>query len=231
MNWFQRYGIPGAYFECMTIVLFVIFYPCMIELDDNTLKIIAGVFTASFLPVGYLLTMFSQCLFWLETWIGANSKILPCLIYKGMHVKSAEEAKVKLKYPHKDMFAKYELEIASLSALNVAIKHNGCVDLDAQKFVQEWAVKRMDVVVMNQTMIWATLLSMIIIFLLQPLLFNWSLQPESSIFKWLVPVTAFLILLILFIITKICRKQIEILVAGIFEHDSKKHSTIIKRNE
>jgi hypothetical protein len=88
MDWFKRYGIPGAYTIGLTLVWLMIWYPCKINLkDEETLKIVAGIFAGGFLPLGYLLCMVSQgwYFFWctLPCKFGLHSRAL--LIYKENH--------------------------------------------------------------------------------------------------------------------------------------------------
>lgn len=61
MDWFKRYGIPGAYSVGLTILWLIILYPCRIDLsEENTLKIMGGIFAGGFLPFGYLMCMVGE---------------------------------------------------------------------------------------------------------------------------------------------------------------------------
>lgn len=61
MDWFKRYGIPGAYSMGLTLVWLIILYPYRINLsEENTLKIAGGIFAGGFLPFGYLMCMVGQ---------------------------------------------------------------------------------------------------------------------------------------------------------------------------
>ncbi len=58
MDWFKRYGIPGACSMGLTFVWLLVLYPCRIDLqDEKTLKIMGGIFAGGFLPFGYLICM------------------------------------------------------------------------------------------------------------------------------------------------------------------------------
>jgi len=61
VDWFKRYGIPGAYSVGLTILWLIILYPCRIDLsEENTLKIMAGIFAGGFIPIGYLMCMVGE---------------------------------------------------------------------------------------------------------------------------------------------------------------------------
>ena len=179
--------------------------------------------------------MLSQFIFWIETYLGAIGTwdsvraVMSFLFYKGIHARSAERANVALKYPYRSGFARHEVDIASLVVINTAIQHEQCIKIDSHQLVHKWIVKRVDVIVMNHTMILATILSCIITFLLPSSLFNWSLQPNANGFYRLVLAITSSIIIILGILIRIYRRQIETVVAGMFEYDSEKYSSIIKR--
>ena len=61
LNWFQRYGIPGIFFCCLSLAWFYAATSPEIEAEKlNT--IIAGI-ALIFLPTGYVLTIFQQLLY------------------------------------------------------------------------------------------------------------------------------------------------------------------------
>lgn len=60
MDWFKRYGIPGAYFYGLTLAWLYVLYPCVIS--DNT-NVFFALATITFLPIGYLITNFQYSLY------------------------------------------------------------------------------------------------------------------------------------------------------------------------
>lgn len=224
MNWFQRYGIPGAYFEGMAILLLIIYYPSLC--NENDLKLIGGVFTASFLPIGYILTMFSQCMYWLRT----------LLFDKGPHIRSSNKAQVSLKG------ATSEIKAAAYSTLNVFVPRLNKYDKDRierHRFVQEWITKRVDVIVMNETMICGTIFLLLLIpflyfikllYLLPHLIFK---PAHLLIFLYLlIYCSVSIIIVVIFLINIIINRiQIETLISGTLEEEGKQSNYTKNDNE
>ena len=58
MDWFKRYGIPGAYFLAILLAWLYAMYTCWPF--DLGLEDLAKVMAFMFLPVGYLLSILGQ---------------------------------------------------------------------------------------------------------------------------------------------------------------------------
>jgi len=57
MTWFQRYGIPGAYFEILLLAWLAVIYPSESSaiLHEYGAQFVVGIVLVSFLPIGYLI--------------------------------------------------------------------------------------------------------------------------------------------------------------------------------
>ena len=63
MDWFKRYGIPGAYFWGFLILWIWVLYDCKIDNiinNDAVMKVVIAGIIGSFLPIGYLISIFGQ---------------------------------------------------------------------------------------------------------------------------------------------------------------------------
>jgi hypothetical protein len=77
MNWFQRYGIPGAYFWALMILWIGTFYHDNINIEilkSDTGKTIAGIIAGSFIPIGYLISVIVQFLYLTIPGIGIDTR-------------------------------------------------------------------------------------------------------------------------------------------------------------
>lgn len=188
MNWFQRYGIPGAYFIGLSMAWAHAFYSCMFQrifnkVDGTELILLAAII---FIPIGYVISVFQQ-------WIYLKCKCL------GMHraginlprkeaMKKAEKkAKMYIKLARKKKYkeknktlrdkaknivnktnerfpecryndATNEVDVLLLSVNRVMRKK---IEIEVLKFAQLWVNKRTDVVAINFSLIIATVLSIV----------------------------------------------------------------------
>lgn len=191
MNWFQRYGIPGAFFYGLIFVLLYLYYPCKInQFKEIIEKIIVPFTLLTFLPVGYLISILQQILYY------------KCL---GIHKKAIIESNFDIyKYYNELNFKKNELIIEALSVLyTTGINVNKIIKIDELKFRQEWISRRMDILSINLSLILSTFFS--IIFILIPILcFKWQFQINiiKMIFSSLIAIIILLILSISYCIIK-----------------------------
>ncbi|MCK4796404.1 MAG: hypothetical protein KAT05_03430, partial [Spirochaetes bacterium] len=200
MDWFKRYGIPGAYFLSLMVGWMYALYQCWpfnLELDDLA-KL--GVFL--FLPVGYILSILGQF-----RYLGSPAG--------GLHCKAAK----RVIPPFVKGEIKLEPDIEALSCLNAATSDLGTptsknpINLEAHKFIQEWIRKRMDVVVINNTIVLATWLALFGAFIIGILFSGFRLQCEPR-FVILFGLISFVVLLIMCGCRRTLQEQITIVIAG-----------------
>jgi hypothetical protein len=232
MDWFKRYGIPGAYFIGLTLVWLMILYPCRIDLsDEETLKIVGGIYVGGFLPLGYLLCMVKHCyyfIFWKRR--GLHARAL--LIYKANHkinnplnmndwatwavegiqnMWSARKAKINKKIGKFIWFLALIKKACSKLSTESNI-WNSCTK--PREYGQEWIRKRVDIVVMNQAIIVGTIVSTIVALCLR-ISPSWKLQPHYDRYWICISIALIILLLILWYVTTIFRLKINIAIAGI----------------
>ena len=213
MDWFKRYGIPGAYFLALMAGWMYALYQCWpFNLGlDNLAKLVVFLF----LPVGYILSILGQLCY-------LGSKV-NCLNFKakvgGLHCKAYELVK---EIPFKKDKIMYESDMEALSCLNAAIsdldtatgKKSG--NLEAHKFIQEWIRKRMDVVVINKTIKFATfsaIIGALIAFIIDTLFNGFRLEPEKNLIILLGLITIVVPTIMCKSLKKL-ERQITIVIAG-----------------
>jgi len=245
MDWFKRYGIPGAYSMGLTLVWLVILYPCRIDLsEENTLKIVGGIFVGGFLPFGYLMFIVGQG--WYFLWCcsnkfgrhararliaeTSNSKIDPVDISDW--ATWAEEGINNAKMLIPPLINSQRETVLSACSTLEAVSGEGKLDLGQEKFMQEWIRKRTDIVVINQAIMAGTIVCTFVVLCLG-FLPDWSIQPLYLI-RLLIPVL-FLLLIIIWYVSAIFRINIDIVIAGVFNlrqrQSPKKAKTNLTDNE
>jgi hypothetical protein len=100
-----------------------------------------------------------------------------------------------------------------------AVSKNLNLYLDKEKFAQEWIRKRMDIVVMNDAIIAATVFCIAGV-LYSAILPNWTIQSLYLIW-FLVPVLLLVIIFALYV-TIVSRMEISIVIAGLFNLRSRR---------
>ena len=69
MNWFQRYGIPGAYFVALTAAwLFVLSPQTRAVVDGDHTAALVGLAVLVFLPIGYVISVLGQVIYLRLPW-------------------------------------------------------------------------------------------------------------------------------------------------------------------
>ena len=161
MNWFQRYGIPGAYFFMLTMAWVIALSDLTIKKIDSDTGIIVSLAVITFLPVGYILSIFQQ-------WIYYTRKSL------GIH----REAAIRASFP--PFFPDVEPNIEVYSLKLIWDYNQGT--LDKHKFFNEWVRRRMDVIAINFSLLIATLLSPLIASFITYVYFKWNPQLLQMLF-------------------------------------------------
>jgi len=231
MDWFKRYGIPGAYSMGLTLAWLVVLYPCRIDLrDEKTFKIMAGVFTGGFLPFGYMMYLVGQLYYLircrLSSRYGGHARAryiartnfdanIPVDIeqWAAWAVRGIENAnkKLVLRTPSR----RRETILAACSVLQ-AVSSNWSEMKEKEPFAQEWIRKRNDIVVMNQAIMAATIVCSIGAMCLGLFLPDWSMQPQEPWHVILISIAVVCLYFIIWYVTAIFRIGIAIVIAGVF---------------
>jgi len=154
MNWFERYGIVGMYF---LIALFV-WYTCLFaafEVKETVLliegipiKYIGALFGFMFLPIGYIIMVFSQWLYYKGLY-GRQTHL------KVLDKLSNESRKNEIIGEHSNS-SEAEVEMALTYFDRIRMKFE---DTKKVESLAVWIRKRFDVIAINNGVLLATLLS------------------------------------------------------------------------
>ena len=153
MNWFERYSIPGLFFvTLLSILLWILF-----EFNFSLSPVIIGVLITISLPVGYIIVILSQVLYYF---------ISPWKIHKKIWNEYLRDEKDEIKFGKiRKIWNKFREDKSELIAeAEVTL----CFRLDSNKmknykWLSEWPPKRMDVMAINSSFI----ISIIIIRILE----------------------------------------------------------------
>jgi hypothetical protein len=186
VGWFQRYGIPGAYFCGLSIAWFASFYHCQFrELIkcELTVKIIAGVLAGSFLPIGYLFSVGGQILYHVVPGIGIDTR-------------ARKRARVRFQ-SWSSRWLEYRQEAITVHQIMSTTDFS----LDQIKWLLEWMSKRMDMVVINSSLILASITAPLAVWLF-PKIFGLGVQiyPQWFLLTSIVSVGVFIVSLISWLI-------------------------------
>lgn len=204
MNWFQRYGIPGAYFVGLGLVWAYAFYD---KMSFEQIKIFFAIATITFLPTGYIISVLSQ-------WIYLSIK--SC----GIHKKALNKAKKKFRFnfSYFDLPGnpKDEAMIEAYSTILVTFKGKE-LGLNFKEEDWTWIKKRMDILAINLSLIVATILAF-----LSALVF-WSfhyLPRQTRLFNWkmIIPIViSIFISIVMYCSRKKISKQIIPVITEIYK--------------
>ena len=199
MDWFKRYGIPGAYFIIFTVLWIHAFYRCW-QLKPEVL-IQLGLFL--FLPIGYVISVLSQL-----RYLGSKKG--------GLHTKAADRICIS-----DQIDSNKEPNWEALSLLNAALldtttytqdnKNRG--KLEAHKFIQEWIRKRVDVLAINRSIQIAIFLSPISARIIGWVFREAPWQPFVELIILLFVISG-IIVLIMWVSKKTLEEQITIVISG-----------------
>ena len=138
MNWFERYGIIGIYYIALSSILL----KCLssISIPDENIEIIIAIGAGLSLPIGYILSILSQNIYY----------ILPKWFQ--IHKKACEEINSlsNLKEIH------LESKLAIITRLDCP---DSTPTLEQYKWLQDYTRKRWDVLAISSSMFWATIIA------------------------------------------------------------------------
>jgi hypothetical protein len=153
MNWFQRYGIPGAIFWGLLILWIGAFYHSEIDKVLHStqvydVKVVGGIIVGSFLPIGYLISILGQLIY----------LACPCFGIHGVHMRARRLAGVKFG-DNDTWWRRWEAKVEALTFLNVVAARQNRLELEQSRFIQEWNRHRVNVLAINWSLMLATVLS------------------------------------------------------------------------
>ena len=162
MNWFQRYGIPGAAFYGFVILWVGAFHKCAIDqvfCDTEIAKVIAAIAAGTFLPIGYLLSVVGQLIYHLLPGIGIDTR-----------ARAAKASKIPKSFYNSTL--EWQQEMASMQETLFCLmdgKKEGEKGMGAEdiRLVSEWMSKRMGMLVINGVLILAVIAAMFLSLLLK----------------------------------------------------------------
>jgi hypothetical protein len=131
MNWFERYAVVGGYFSLIMIAN--LHLNQLIHIPESNNELYAAIFIVSILPIGYILSLLSQFLYYKGlNGIRVHKKILKSL---------DENYKKKLKISDNDSESELELKMTA----NLRLSRNS----DKIKYLGVFATKRWDILALN----------------------------------------------------------------------------------
>ncbi len=163
MNWFERYGIVGLYFVgCVGVWGALLFSDGMIqEIDAKKLAVVGVVLS---LPAGYVLSIFSQLLYYLipfpwqihrEIW-HKRSETSEFKTYLKQH--PILQAAVAKHTPDKN--GKQCSELMAEALITVVFRGQADTDsVDRGRWVQQFTSRRWDVFAINNSIVLSTILA------------------------------------------------------------------------
>jgi hypothetical protein len=207
MDWFKRYGIPGAVFWAFLILWIGALHNCVIPKticpkDIEKAKIIAAIAAGTFLPIGYLMAVIGQLIYHLFPGIGMDTRVrksekksfrsrLWLLFVRVDKSKTPELLRDSWKEWKQEAYS-VNRTILRLCRDNNSEGGNVRIGVEGMRFIHEWMTKRMGMVVVN----FASMLAVIVapyLSLLLTLLLDWKFC-----WKWLL-FAVFMSILLLFI--------------------------------
>ena len=208
MGWFQRYGFPGAYFWGLSALWLSAFYHCEFRniLTGDTAKTVGAIATASFLPIGYLISIIQQTIYlWFKKpWFGITGRAM-------------KKANVFQDTNEREYLLEAEACLVVMSEKVEGRKgNNNKLDVDKQRFLQDWIRNRNNVMAINGSLMLATVLAFLTAFLVPYFCLKWEVQVEWGWFGLAIGVTV-PVFLILFSSWRMLSKEVVTVEAGIYK--------------
>ena len=189
----------------MTAIWFFCLFPEARDLFNNQNEVwpkyIVGFCGLSFLPIGYLITIFSQA--WYYS-INSRSRI-HCLHWRNL----PDDKKKKIREKEEDFGNLPQDNEPRMEAILTYYDRTkiDSLDLDTNKFLSEFSTKRYDVIAINNGFIWATCLSFICALCLGAISLDMSIK-WNRFSVWFAIILALLIIAVLFTSGRILQSQI-----------------------
>ncbi len=183
MGWFERYGIPGAYFLFDSLLWILLLVPkirfyVLSDGKHDYVPVLGALLALSALPFGYILTIVQQYFYLHKKKAGMYRRALEDYRQKvdKSHDEAAIEATVfcKLHFVDEDGYSPHDLG-------------------DNIKFIRTWIERRMDVLVINRALRWATVIAFFSSLILSAI--YWSFDIIAGMFPLVFSSIVFLCLL------------------------------------
>lgn len=206
MGWFQRYGIPGAYFAGLVITgMYAFLYPEVGK--DWDARAVVGLGVILFLPVGYIISIASQALYLYGVW--ERLRVV-------QRVHSAAMKRIGIVFPGfldnlGDRQGPKE-EIVEARTLLLTALDTRTIPFESNRFIRDWIARRIDVIAINSSIIMASMLA-IVIFLILYILFRATFQWE-----WLGAFASIMVAAVLatLLANRVLQRQIVDVIAGLY---------------
>jgi hypothetical protein len=167
MNWFERYSIVGLFFVASVVVWDIALYQCGWVSRVSSFKDMALILAGVALPCGYLLSVTSQLVYYHLPWVG---------VHKQIWRRCTRQKKCS--------------ELRAEAAMTVVIRGRANPkQVGRELWVQGFNSRRWDVVAINNSVILATLISLLVV-----VFFEWC-RPQPAPYWILVVVVAGLVVL------------------------------------
>ncbi len=229
MNWFERYGIPGAYFIGLMTAWVFAFHPNLIKQLASPDPQWLGLAVITFLPIGYIISIASQVIYlnWrrcfpgslLQGWLGFHSAAMDRLNILDSTLTQNERDKVINERNERD-----EVIIEARTLLLSASKH-GPLNVEAHKYTRNWIARRMDVVAIDQSLIIATFVAPFFAVIIAVIIYALRLGRPSHfvvVFPLIISGIAilgfisFIVILVLILSILTLRRQVIEVISGIY---------------
>lgn len=202
MNWFERYGIPGSYFIASMAGWVYALYPSIwnphTSRDLQSLVALAAVI---FLPIGYVISILSQTVYlnWRRCFAGCP----PLRGWLGFHGAALDTISIS--------GAPLDEAVIEARTLLLTASRKGPLTIDTHLYMRNWIARRMDVVAINHSIIWATVFAGIIALVAH------ILQPGSpSDIAVIVFIISAAVVKVMILSIGIMRNQVIEVIAGIY---------------
>lgn len=203
MNWFQRYGIPGAYFVALIATWAYLSYPQIMQCYNPS--VLVALIVIGFLPIGYIISVVEQLIYlswrrYLTRWRNLRG-------WLGVHGAAMDRLKVAFLGFRGDEPIQDEAIIEARTLLLTALADG--IPVSTHRYVRDWIARRADVSAINLSLIVANVFAIFV-----------ALTALCISGKWLPPVIllAFCILVISVMVCsiRVLRRQIVEVISGIY---------------
>ncbi len=200
MRWFERYGIPGIYFVLLLAAFYWIIFGFQPSINARMIVAVFAVAISASLPAGYILSIISLRIYYLYR--------PPWQVHNGPWHQAGEElrkAGEKLCESNIKSEEIVEAEVAVLGRLKIKDR-----EADKRRWFQEWCTKRMDVLAINHTIIWATIIGWLlgVVIILGSFFRNLTTLKIKWFYLVLLGVISVLIILVLISSIRLLNKQV-----------------------
>lgn len=202
MNWFERYGIVGAYF-LIIFSFWVNSFSSFFTFEPEKWKLLGIVFASTFLPVGYILTVCSQWFYY--TMLGGRH------IHREISTILSQSAQLN-KYDRRQLRLDQNIDEAICEAIATSFLRLGRIrniNAEGLRLLMPFCTRRFDVISINNGIILSSILSLPTAFALIIYFPNISLTINFDLLSlFLLSLGSIVLILILMGLSRILGNQI-----------------------